>query len=303
MRLEQGRMMNRLIAWCSKLKYLGLLGLPTFFSDAAIWRFLWLFWLFGLVELAFTLPIQIQAFRQLVGMAVVHVAHRFRLPDKDSYQAQTRYSLPFDGPWTVVNGGNDRETSHSWAIVPQRYAYDFVILDDSGSSCSGDRTVLTNYYCYGKPVLAAADGTVVELKDQYPDSRVYGDGRTDHSARDLRGNYVVIQHADKEYSVTAHLLPQSVTVGVGTRVKRGECIARCGNSGNTSEPHIHFQIQDGKSFFSSAGLPVLFQNILVAEARNYSKFDPRPAPGLEESGALAIQRGYCVANDAANGQE
>ena len=66
-----------------------------------------------------------------------------------------------------------------------------------------------------------------------------------------------------EYSMIAHLLPESICVKKGDSVSRGQVIAKCGNSGNTSEPHIHFQIQYGKSFAISAGLPVLFAHIIV----------------------------------------
>ncbi|MBS3950954.1 MAG: M23 family metallopeptidase [Peptococcaceae bacterium] len=255
-------------------------------------------WLFAFVEIIGTLPKQLQGLQQLFCMPYIYIAHGFRLPDKNSHQPALRYSLPFHGQWTVINGGVDKSTSHSWGLPTQRYAYDFVILDENGQSCSGDKTLLQNYYCYGKDVLAPADGIVVDVKDQLPDSRTYGNGSVDHAAKDIRGNYVVIRHADKEFSAMAHLLPRSVKVKVGQQVKRGECIAQCGNSGNTSEPHIHFQIQDIKSFFASAGLPISFQNIYVERARNYDKFDPRTAPERDENDASTIQRGYIVANMA-----
>lgn len=290
--------MKRLIFISSKLKYLGLLGLPTFFSDAAIWKFLWLFWLFAFVEIIGVLPILLQGLQQLIGMPYIYFAHGFGLPDKSSYQPALRYSLPFHGQWTVVNGGVDKITSHSWGLPTQRYAYDFVILDENGQSCSGDKTLLQNYYCYGKDVLAPADGIVVDVKDRFPDSRTYGNGSVDHTAKDIRGNYVVIRHADKEFSAIAHLLPRSLKVKVGQQVKRGECIAQCGNSGNTSEPHIHFHIQEGKSFFVSAGLPITFQNIQAERTKNYDKFDPRTAPEQGENNASTIRRGYSVVNKA-----
>ena len=93
--------------------------------------------------------------------------------------------------------------------------------------------------------------------------------------RSIRGNYVLICHSDGEYSLLAHLKPDSIRVSVGQSIKRGEKIAECGNSGNTSEPHLHFQVQLGKSFYSSPGLPVEFENIKVKKTLNYEKFDDR----------------------------
>ena len=81
------------------------------------------------------------------------------------------------------------------------------------------------------------------------------------SASDVRGNYIVIQHSAQEYSTIAHIKKDSFCVKIGDKVSRGQILARCGNSGNTSEPHIHFQIQQGKSFLFSAGLPIWFTNL------------------------------------------
>ncbi|WP_243454598.1 M23 family metallopeptidase [Desulfosporosinus fructosivorans] len=286
--------MNRIVAISSKLKYIGLLGLPMFFSDTLIWKYLWLFWLFAFVEIFTSFSTFVQALQQLIAIPYIYISHGFRLPDQNNYQPAIRYSLPFSGQWTAVNGGPDKKTSHSWSILTQRYAYDFLILDDNGQSCSGDKALLPNYYCYGREVLAPADGVVVEAIDKYPDSRTSGNGSVDHTAKDIRGNYIVIRHAAKEYSLIAHLLPQSIKVKAGRQVKRGEHIAQCGNSGNTTEPHIHFQIQDGKSFLASAGLPISFEGIETKPAKNYAKFDPRPVYEQKERDASTIQRGSCV---------
>ena len=87
----------------------------------------------------------------------------------------------------------------------------------------------------------------------------------DCHASDVRGNYIIIQHSEHEYSTIAHIKKDSFCVKVGDKVYRGQQIARCGNSGNTSEPHIHFQVQQGKSFLLSASLPIWFEKI-----RNHS---------------------------------
>lgn len=288
--------MNRFVALCSKLKYLGLLGLPMLFSDAVIWKYLWLFWLFGFVEIAASFTIILQSLKQLVGLPYILISHGFHLPGYEDYKPKVEYSLPFNGPWTVVNGGPDNETSHSWGVYTQRYAYDFIILDDSGQSSTGDKTLVENYYCYGKEVLAPADGIVADVKDLSKDARTFGNGKVDPDVKSICGNHIVIKHAEGEYSLIAHLKPQSVRVKPGESVKRGQVIALCGNSGNTSEPHIHFHIQDGKSFYASAGLPIHFKNIATEKTTNYDKLDPRPVPDYAHLDGTRVHRGLTVSN-------
>lgn len=81
------------------------------------------------------------------------------------------------------------------------YAYDFIIIDEEGNSFSGSRTNPEDYYCYGKEILAPADGVVVEAKDGYPDSMILENGEANCAARDIRGNYILIRHAEREYGL------------------------------------------------------------------------------------------------------
>jgi murein DD-endopeptidase MepM/ murein hydrolase activator NlpD len=197
------------------------------------------------------------------------------LPSKENFICKVDYILPFLERWTVVNGGVGKELSHSWGIPTQRYAYDFFILDNEGKSNTGNKKVLASYYCYGKSIIAPADGVVVNLNNKHNDSRV--DGKKVYcDAWDIRGNFIVIKHNDKEYSSIAHIMQNSFMVNIGDKVRQGEIIAKCGNSGNTSEPHIHFQLQTGKSFFLSAGLPIAFSNISAKDKNNYRLADKRP---------------------------
>lgn len=286
-------MMKRFVRICSKVKYLGLLGLPGFFSDNKLFDFLWLFWLFGLAEIFYNFPVFVQSLKQLLGLLIIPLRYGSRLPSPDNCQCKGRYALPFEGKWVVVNGGADKKFSHSWSIYTQRYAYDFIMLDDNGKSCKGDATGADDYYCYGKKIIAPADGEVIEVGTGCPDSLILGNGQVDCSARDIRGNYILIRHEAKEYSLLAHLQPNSICVKKGDLVTMGQAIARCGNSGNSSEPHLHFQLQDGTSFFCSAGLPITFENISVGPAVNYSNLDIRPIPSISEE---YIARGQSVEN-------
>jgi len=113
-------------------------------------------------------------------------------------------SLPFGGYWTVGKGGVTKTTSHSWRVIAQRYAYDFYVTDDDGKSHQGNGERLEDYYAFGKAVLAPADGIVVEVQNGIRDYPNPGKGWIDWRARDMRGNYVVIRHGERAYTVIAH---------------------------------------------------------------------------------------------------
>lgn len=253
--------MNKLANILAKLKWLGLIGLLGTITGNACLKLFWLLFLLGFIEIFGNLPVFYQSVQQILSYPLLLFSHRFCLPSKENYIGVTDYALPFAEQWYVANGGSDKKTSHSWGVWPQRYAYDFVMVDESGKTCSGSGRELQDYYCYGKDVLAPADGEVVSLASGHPESRVYGDGSAECRAKDMRGNYITIRHQEKEFSTLAHLMPGSIIVALGQKVIQGQVIARCGNSGNTSEPHIHFQLNDGRSFFASAGLPIRFKNV------------------------------------------
>ena len=223
-----------------------------------------------------------QSLRQMRG--VVQLPRAAALPDIEGYCAPMDFSLPFHGCWLVANGGVTPETSHSWEIPQQRYAYDFLIVDRDGRSFSGDdATNPEAYYCYGREILAPADGFVVALYADAPDSPI-NKRRPVCAADDLRGNFVLLNHGSGVYSLLCHLKPGSIYVHVGQAVARGERIARCGNSGNTTEPHLHFQLQAGRDFCTAPSLPIPFAHIGAA---------PSAAPHFPPY----IERGMTVWNE------
>ena len=205
----------------------------------------------------------VQDFLQAFGGALALVRHRGSLPDAASYDQQVSYRLPVEGTWTVVNGSPEREYSHSWIYPNQRYAYDLLITDEEGRSHpEGTGTAVEEYYCYDEPVLAPADGIVVDTFDTVLEAS-HGGGFSHPLKRSIPGGHVVIRHADSEYSLLAHLRPGSVAVEPGDRVARGQQIGRCGHSGNSSEPHLHFQVQDRPDFTMATSLPVQFDDVTV----------------------------------------
>ena len=216
-----------------------------------------------------------QSLKQMGGIIALEHRYHGNLPDIRNCRLCAEYSLPFKGKWVVVNGGISKRTSHSWDIPTQRYAYDFVILDAEGKSFHGPEADPSSFYCYGKDILAPAGGVVAEVSAGQPDSRITARREAVCDARDIRGNYILLFHAENEHSLLAHLKPGSILVSVGQTVKRGQKIAQCGNSGNTSEPHLHFQLQQGRSFYTSPGLPIQFADIYVQDTSRYEVFDDR----------------------------
>jgi len=221
--------------------------------------------------LFFIEPGAIQGFYQIFGIIYVHIIHKFKLPSKENYVCKSNYILPFNGKWTICNGGLNKKLSHSWGIVTQRYAYDFLIINNEGRSFDKNEKNVENYFCYSKDIITPADGIVIKISNKNNDSRVNGK-KAYCDVWDIRGNFIVIKHNDTEYSAIAHIMKDSFTVKIGDQVKQGEIIGKCGNSGNTSEPHIHFQLQNGKSFFFSAGLPIMFSNIITENSIGYKLF-------------------------------
>lgn len=178
--------------------------------------------------------------------------------EAERYKQKVNYILPVAGEWRVLNGGVTKETSHSWGIPSQRFAYDLVKYGENGRSFDGDGRRLEDYFCFDAPIFAPADGVVVKARDGIRDAPHVGTFWMDWLTPNIAGNSVLIKHTDGEYCLLAHLKRGSVRVKAGQTVKQGQEIGRCGHSGNSTEPHLHFQFQDGKSFFFSSGLPVKF---------------------------------------------
>ncbi len=143
-------------------------------------------------------------------------------------------SLPFFGEWTVSQG-HDGQYTHkdNW-----KDAWDFIITDEKGNSYKGSGDLPEDYFCFGKPVVASADGEVVSIEGSVPDNKI------GHSnILQNWGNSVVIKHSEYLYSQVSHLQLDSLKVKVGQRVFKGQQLANCGNSGRSPYPHLHFQLQ------------------------------------------------------------
>jgi hypothetical protein len=176
---------------------------------------------------------------------------------KLDYVAKTSLALPFRGEWFVYWGGRTVDENYHAISKSQRFAYDILIVKD-GKSHTGDGKKVSDYYCYGSEVLAPAAGTVVWSCDSLPDQVP---GQMD--PQNPVGNGVVIDHGNGEFSLLAHMQPKSLRFKTGDKVKASDAVGLCGNSGNTTEPHIHYHLQDGADMKTAEGLPAPFSNIIV----------------------------------------
>ena len=204
-----------------------------------------------------------ELFKQLAGNAELAKREKESGDNGCTYQTKARYTLPFRGQWLVYNGGMTPKTSHSWDVLGQRFALDFVVANEDFARHTGRGTRPEDYLCYGKEILAAAGGTVIATRSDVKTAPLLGWGVCDFTARSFVGNYVLIRHAAGEFGLYAHLIPDSVAVKTGDTVERGQVVGLCGHTGHSSEPHLHFHLQDSEDLFRGMGLPVLFSGPMV----------------------------------------
>ncbi len=189
--------------------------------------------------------------------------------------SKTVFRFPLRGTWFAAVGPT-LHTEHRWAL-PEEFAFDIVKLGEGGASHSGSGDHFSDYFAYGAEVRAAADGRVVGVLNTVPEDpallRNAGDSDESYltrvkqgqmaflARRETSGNFVMIDHGNGEYSLYAHLQMASVTVKIGDTVKAGQPLGKLGSSGNSTEPHLHFQVCDAADPLLCAGTPVSFQGV------------------------------------------
>jgi urea transporter len=170
-------------------------------------------------------------------------------------------SLPFYGEWTI-NQGHNGEQTHKGAW---RHAWDFVITNKNGAQFKGSGDFHEDYFCFGKAVLAPFDGTIVEAVNNVEDNTI-----SDINTKANWGNTVIIKHNDYLFAKLSHLKFHSVEVKPGDQVKKGQIIGRCGNSGRSPYPHLHFQFQT-TPYIGSVTLDYPFGHYLLKEDVGYTQ--------------------------------
>lgn len=166
----------------------------------------------------------------------------------------TKLRLPFDGEWTVVWGGDTKEQNYHVINDAQKHAFDVVITDQKGKSYKTDGKTNEDYYAFGKPLCAPCDAEVVlvvdGIKDNLPGimNPIY-----------VPGNTVILKTASNEFLILAHFKQHTIIVKQGQKVKQGQMLGQCGNSGNSSEAHLHFHIQNIEDMNTATGAKCYFE--------------------------------------------
>jgi hypothetical protein len=146
---------------------------------------------------------------------------------------------------------------------PETFAIDWVQLQD-GRLFTGDGSRNEQWFAFGAEVLAATDGTVVHVRDGMPEETPNQPPVAVLQPADYAGNQVVIQLAPAVWAAYAHLQPGSLRVAVGDRVASGQPLGRLGNTGNSTAPHLHFQLSDGPDILTANSLPFVFDRYTLA---------------------------------------
>jgi hypothetical protein len=214
-----------------------------------------------------------------VGLALIVIGFAaLFLPSRRPPRDPVAIASPVRGRWFPANSPADRVPSHGTHELGQTYAIDLVHQPDADADAERvPRWPLARrpeeFPGFGRPIHAPADGVVVRAcgwqrdhwsRNSWP-GLVFlifeGFARSllsPLSGRFVLGNHVVLDLGDGVYAAFAHLKRGSVRVRRGRRVMAGEVLGECGNSGNSSEPHLHFQLMDHPSAVIAAGLPFTF---------------------------------------------
>ena len=171
---------------------------------------------------------------------------------------QTKLILPFKEEWTVFWGGDTKELNHHVEVEAQKGALDIVITDENGKSYKNNREKNENYYAFAKELIAPCDAEVVLVVDGIKDNKP-----GEFNSYYIIGNTVILKTNNDEYLLFAHFKQNSIVVKQGENVKKGELLGLCGNSGNSSEPHLHFHIQNVEDINKATGAKSYFEKIYV----------------------------------------
>jgi murein DD-endopeptidase MepM/ murein hydrolase activator NlpD len=170
----------------------------------------------------------------------------------------TKLILPFKDEWTVIWGGDTKALNYHVVSEAQKNAFDIVITDSKGNSFKTDGKTNEDYYAFGKNLIAPCDGEIVLVVDGVKDN-VPGVLNPIY----VPGNTVIIKTQHNEYLFFAHFKQHTIIVKQGQKIKQGELLGLCGNSGNSSEPHVHFHIQNVEDMNLATGVKCYFDTIKV----------------------------------------
>ena len=237
----------------------------------------------------FALTLNVGENEQIIGLFIKPYVG-FTLPKME--RTQTDLILPFNGEWTLFWGGDTpAQNYHVNAHGSQKHAIDVVIRDERGKSFRSLGRTNEDYYAFGKELIAPCAGEIVLVVD----------GVKDNTPGQMNpffptGNTVILRTENAEYLIFAHFKQHSIKVAQGQRVKQGDLLGLCGNSGNSSEAHLHFHAQNVEAMDVATGVKCYFAEIFVndemrsdyAPARN-EKVKNKGNDALESNTAFPTQ--------------
>jgi predicted Ser/Thr protein kinase len=164
---------------------------------------------------------------------------------------------PVRGEWLVLNGGRSGLINNHYSVPNQRDALDMELLA-GGKETIDEKKRLESFPSWGAPVYASAAGKVARVEDGHDDNPP---GIMDEEH--LAGNHIVLEIGPARFVTMAHLQKGSILVSPGDRVQAGQVLGKCGNSGNSSHPHLHLQAQNGPELFApeTRTYPILFRDV------------------------------------------
>lgn len=196
------------------------------------------------------------------------------------YESKGKYIFPLKGDLHMAY--IPLSYIHHRGSASQEFAMDVVGANQKDAASFTDISLLnaktlSDHSIWGRYVMAIGDGIVVDMGDKFPEALMSDPAKfndpqyTPNLLKELigkigwpnavAGNFVIIDHENGEFSIYCHLQDGSIKVKPGDKVHKGMIIARVGNTGNSSAPHLHFQIMDSKNFFTANGLPMMFENV------------------------------------------
>jgi hypothetical protein len=202
-------------------------------------------------------------------------------------------AYPFEGRWLTQNSPANRVPSHGTTLFASSFAIDFVPVDEAGRTAPITFASLLRsepaerFPGFGRPILAPVEGVVVGAHDTAPDHRSFrglpsvGYALTQRRRAaagwvGLAGNHVMVETPDGPVVAVCHLQRGSVQVRPGQHVRAGQALGRCGNSGNSTEPHVHLQAIDRPDVLHASAVPITFGGRLPG---NGEIVDAGPARG------------------------
>lgn len=195
--------------------------------------------------------------------------------------------FPLSGEWCAVNTPGEKIPSHGTDLFGQTYAYDFIQINwnQKGYLFSNKPVLqsllfgveLKNIYCWSQPIYSPFDAEVIEISDGLKERNpvhivrdlftvikngIFLNAKTNQDLKSILGNYIILKGCDT-YSLIAHARCNSIIVSAGEKITEGQRLADVGHSGNSTMPHLHFQLMDRPDLLEAKGLPCCFKKVEI----------------------------------------